>query len=80
VIQHVTIDVFDCQEPILILHAEDDKVIPFELAEKLYNETKHSCNVKFHSFNASLELGHNNIYKYANLGSVIRSFIENDSE
>ena len=35
--------------PILIMHAEDDKVIPFRLASKMYDDLrKDGVNVNFH--------------------------------
>jgi len=50
--------------PILIMHAEDDKVIPFHLASKLYDDLKRAGgNVQFHSFSSEQRLGHDGIFK-----------------
>ncbi|XP_011342157.2 monoacylglycerol lipase ABHD12 isoform X2 [Ooceraea biroi] len=63
--------------PIRILHAEDDGVIPFFLAEKLYqaalsnfgNDTK---QVEMTKINSSYGLGHKYICRYKELPDIIR--------
>ena len=69
VIQHI-------KEPIAILHAKDDKIVPFELGEKLYQAAlNHSCNVQFFPFEACLGLGHENIYKAESFQDVVKEII-----
>ena len=52
------------KEPVLILHAKDDEVIPFDLAEQLYKNTKEvKDNIEFVPFEADLRLRHDGIYK-----------------
>ncbi|RNA41622.1 monoacylglycerol lipase ABHD12 isoform X1 [Brachionus plicatilis] len=60
---------------ILILHAEDDIIIPFFQSEKLYGTvTKHgiSPNVTFHRIESHYRCNHNNIYLYPNLPEIIK--------
>ena len=52
------------KEPVMILHAKDDEVIPFDLAEQLYKNTKEvKDNIEFVPFEADLRLRHDGIYK-----------------
>ncbi|XP_078418689.1 lysophosphatidylserine lipase ABHD12-like isoform X2 [Cetorhinus maximus] len=64
--------------PVLILHAEDDNIIPFELGRKLYESLLDSWisgrQVKFVSFPAFLGYKHNNIYKDPQLPDIIKLF------
>ncbi|KAK6997750.1 monoacylglycerol lipase ABHD12-like isoform X1 [Biomphalaria glabrata] len=63
---------------IMILHAEDDLIVPFHLGEKLYAKAKESRGhdkVQFVSFEASLGYGHKLIYKAPQLPSLIREFV-----
>ncbi|OWF53751.1 monoacylglycerol lipase ABHD12-like [Mizuhopecten yessoensis] len=67
--------------PLLILHAEDDKVVPFELGKKLYSiasETRptNSGPLEFVSFNASYGYGHKLICMAPELPLIIRKFLE----
>ncbi|XP_060069074.1 lysophosphatidylserine lipase ABHD12-like [Ylistrum balloti] len=67
--------------PLLILHAEDDKVVPFELGKKLYgiaSETRptHSGPLEFISFNASYGYGHKLIFMAPELPNAIRKFMD----
>ncbi|XP_076279866.1 lysophosphatidylserine lipase ABHD12 isoform X2 [Lasioglossum baleicum] len=65
---------------VMILHAEDDNVIPFFLGEKLYkagisyhgNDTN---QIQFTRIEASLGLGHKYICRYKELPNIIRSFV-----
>lgn len=60
------------QEPILILHAKDDEVIPFELAERLFESTKKQKeNIEFIPFEANLQLRHDGIFKAIKTNSAI---------
>ena len=65
--------------PILIMHAEDDKVIPFHLASKMYDELKKAgVNVNFHSFSRQERLGHDGIFKAKTprlLSDIVSEFV-----
>ena len=66
----------DIKEPIFILHAKDDAIFPFELAEKLYHEgIKHSVDIKLFSFEAELRCGHYSIYKSNTIDSILQQII-----
>jgi len=64
--------------PVLVLHAEDDKVIPVALAKKLVETVKESGkqDVQIHLYDAKLKYGHSHIYKDANLPQLISSFMD----
>nr|CAD7459017.1 unnamed protein product [Timema tahoe] len=62
---------------VLILHAEDDKIIPFKLAKKLYESTvqgrsPHFGKVKFVKFEGKWGHGHKWICRSPDLPNVIR--------
>ncbi|XP_067847116.1 lysophosphatidylserine lipase ABHD12-like isoform X2 [Heptranchias perlo] len=67
--------------PVLILHAEDDNIIPFELGKKLYESLLDSQiperQVKFVAFPALLGYKHNNIYKDPQLPEILKEFVKN---
>ncbi|XP_031832490.1 lysophosphatidylserine lipase ABHD12 isoform X2 [Nomia melanderi] len=65
---------------IMILHAEDDNVIPFSLGEKLYkagiNYHGNGTNqIQFTRIDSSHGLGHKYICRYEKLPNIIRSFV-----
>ena len=64
------------QEPLFIMHAKDDKIIPYELGRQLYQVaiTK-SCDVKFFPFEKSLRLGHDNIYMADSFSDIVQEII-----
>jgi len=66
--------------PILIMHAEDDQVIPFHLASKLYDDLKRAGgNVQFHSFSSEQRLRHSGIFQAKNpttLSDIVTAFVE----
>lgn len=67
--------------PILILHAEDDLLIPIELGKKLYDigvETrpKESGPIKFVAFKAVHGYGHKHIHKAPELAEIVSSFMQ----
>ncbi|XP_023326182.1 monoacylglycerol lipase ABHD12 [Eurytemora carolleeae] len=66
--------------PVLILHAEDDIIVPFELGLKLEAEAREAGknNIRFISFPKEERRGHNNIYLSDNLASAVKSFTELD--
>ncbi|XP_076668618.1 lysophosphatidylserine lipase ABHD12 isoform X1 [Andrena cerasifolii] len=69
------------QCPVMILHAEDDNIIPISLGEKLFNiatsyhgnDTNHIQLVRIDS---SYGLGHKYICRYKELPNIIKSFVE----
>lgn len=66
--------------PILILHAYDDSIVPFELGEKLVSAARASKkNVEFKTFDASLGYGHKHIHKYPELANLVKNFVLNCS-
>ena len=71
----------DIKEPISILHAKDDKIVPYELGEKLYQiALNNSCNVRFFPFEKCFGLGHENIYKAKSFGDVVKEILANLNE
>ncbi|GCB70788.1 hypothetical protein scyTo_0008675 [Scyliorhinus torazame] len=66
--------------PVLILHAEDDNIIPFELGKKLYESLLDSPmlrrQVMFVAFPGFLGYKHNNIYKDPQLPDIIKDFVK----
>ncbi|CAD5231690.1 unnamed protein product [Bursaphelenchus xylophilus] len=71
--KHIT----DIQCPILMLHANDDPVVPIELGKKLFDHVKHANNlVEIKTFDAKLQLRHNHMYRAPDLTQVIRDFLQ----
>ncbi|XP_014281241.1 lysophosphatidylserine lipase ABHD12 isoform X2 [Halyomorpha halys] len=70
--------------PILILHAEDDLVIPIQLGLKLYETVQSSRQgkspIKFIKFDKNLHFGHKFIYKDTGLSSTIKDFVKESSK
>ena len=63
----------DVKENVIILHAEDDAIVPFKLGKKLYlNSLTTSENRQFFAFEKEHKLGHHKIYKYNNLSHVMK--------
>ncbi|XP_066260144.1 lysophosphatidylserine lipase ABHD12-like [Euwallacea similis] len=67
----------DC--PIMILHAEDDFVIPYFLGENLANIAKENRQAEqgdlvFHGISSDYGFGHNNIVFHPNIGGFIQDF------
>ena len=63
--------------PVLILHAEDDNVVPYSLAAKLHEEVKEAGkeNVRFVTFPGDLGLSHNFIYQSETTKSELEQFV-----
>ncbi|XP_034352570.1 lysophosphatidylserine lipase ABHD12 isoform X1 [Arvicanthis niloticus] len=66
--------------PLLILHAEDDPVVPFHLGRKLYNIAAPSRSfrdfkVQFIPFHSDLGYRHKYIYKSPELPRILREFL-----
>merc|ERR1712138_36944 len=73
------ITVIDC--PIMILHAEDDAVVPFELGKALYETAQQSRGegfreVHFQGYSADLGYAHKYICRDPNLPDLVRSSLE----
>ncbi|XP_044292439.1 protein ABHD12B isoform X2 [Varanus komodoensis] len=66
--------------PFLILHSEDDMVIPVHLGRKLfemaYNASTKKENIKFISFPPELGFGHDHISSHPDLPSILKGFLE----
>ncbi|AWP14734.1 putative monoacylglycerol lipase ABHD12 [Scophthalmus maximus] len=65
---------------LLILHAEDDTVVPFHLGQKLYNMAAQSKSlsghkVRFVSFPSSLSYRHKFIYRSPELPNILSDFL-----
>lgn len=66
--------------PIMILHAEDDGIIPFKLGLNLYKVAVKKLgekNVKFVQISGSHGVGHKNIYNHDETMLKVRKFIDN---
>ncbi|KAM9344945.1 LOW QUALITY PROTEIN: lysophosphatidylserine lipase ABHD12 [Symphorus nematophorus] len=66
--------------PVLILHAEDDGVVPFHLGKKLYNMAAQSKSlsghkVQFVPFPSSLAYKHKFIYRSPELPNILSDFL-----
>ncbi|XP_019902659.2 lysophosphatidylserine lipase ABHD12 isoform X2 [Esox lucius] len=67
------------RSPLLILHAEDDHIVPIHMAQQLYEialtAQKSENRVKMIQFNGSLGYLHNGLYKDPHLPDIIREFV-----
>ncbi|KAK7487129.1 hypothetical protein BaRGS_00021624 [Batillaria attramentaria] len=66
---------------ILILHAEDDLVVPFHLGHKLYQQakksrSKHTGGVELVAFQGHHGYGHKHICKAPELPDIVMNFVE----
>ncbi|KAK6182952.1 hypothetical protein SNE40_010520 [Patella caerulea] len=73
-VEHVT-------SPIMILHAEDDAVVPYHLGLKLFEAAKEirpntHGDVDFVSFPGHHGYGHKHIFKSPELPSIVKKFME----
>ncbi|XP_050302805.1 lysophosphatidylserine lipase ABHD12-like [Anthonomus grandis grandis] len=63
--------------PVMIMHAEDDPVIPYFLGERLAKNSireNWQGNVTFHGISAKLGLGHANIIHHSDMDTFIEDF------
>lgn len=68
------------ESKMLIIHAEDDWIIPVYEGEKLYevvSKSGKSKNLLFHKIPSHFKCGHNKAYNYPGFESLIKSFITN---
>merc|ERR1719411_2322987 len=72
------IHILDIGCPVMILHAEDDPVIPFRLGKKLYVSAKDDGkkDVEFHRFAAKFGYQHSDLYRAPDLPDIIKSFLK----
>ena len=77
--------VFDTQHwlpavkcPVLVMHAEDDKVVPYELGKALYDKTLAAgkTNIRMVTFPKNLKCGHNDIFTAEDMEAEVRTFVE----
>ena len=69
------------KEPISILHAQDDWVIPYKLGKRLHEAaSKENSKAKFYSFEKNLRLGHDDIYKANTFDEVVKEIVLNVKE
>ncbi|TRY91205.1 hypothetical protein DNTS_035388 [Danionella cerebrum] len=65
--------------PIMILHAEDDHLVPFSVAQENYRIARNAQNsdkrVKLVSFDGKLGYLHNGLYRDPALPDIIRDFV-----
>ncbi|XP_028845707.1 monoacylglycerol lipase ABHD12 [Denticeps clupeoides] len=68
------------QIPLLILHSEDDPVVPSHMGKELYRIAKQAAtsekNVKLVLFEAPLGYKHNGLYKDERLPGIVREFVQ----
>ncbi|XP_028995243.1 lysophosphatidylserine lipase ABHD12-like [Betta splendens] len=69
--------------PVLILHSEDDSIVPYHMGLKLHQisreaQTQRNADIRVEmvSYPAKLGFGHNNIYLDPNLPNVVRDFLQ----
>ncbi|CAN9501989.1 unnamed protein product [Ophioblennius macclurei] len=69
--------------PLLILHAEDDHVVPYHMGQQLYqisleaqNKRKTDVKVKMISYEASRGYSHSSMYLDPNLSDVVGKFLQ----
>lgn len=68
------------KSPVIIMHAEDDLVIPYDLGLKLYksaqqNRPKGSGPLQFVPLKASFGFGHKHIFQAPELPEIIKNFL-----
>lgn len=73
------------RQPVLIMHAEDDYVIPFHLGYKLYRTALDTRNktwgpVEFKRFDESFHYGHKYICRAPELPALIAKFVKTYNE
>ncbi|XP_013775294.1 monoacylglycerol lipase ABHD12-like [Limulus polyphemus] len=72
----------DVQVPVLIFHAEDDHLVPFQLGYDLYQRSLRDRPHKvteFIALNANLKIGHQDLFKYPPLPEIVNSFMKSAS-
>ncbi|UYV64542.1 ABHD12 [Cordylochernes scorpioides] len=68
----------DVKSPVLILHAEDDAMVPVHLGRQLFaTAQRKGCQVSMVEFP---QYGHKGLYKDAQLPSVVKNFVIRDED
>ncbi|KAH8248092.1 hypothetical protein KR038_012061 [Drosophila bunnanda] len=75
------IHVTEFPQPIMIIHAEDDKVVPFHLGYRLYRialdgRSRSWGPVEFHRFGSGKNYGHKYLCRAPELPGLIRQFVQ----
>lgn len=73
--QHIA----EFRQPVLIMHAEDDRVVPFHLGYKLYRTAldtrgKSWGPVQFHRFDETGHFGHKFIVRSSEFPEIVQNF------
>lgn len=76
--QHIS----EFRQPVMIIHAEDDYVVPFQLGYKLYRTAldtrgKSWGPVEFHRFDGSHNYGHKFLVTAPELPDLVKNFVNN---
>jgi len=68
--------------PVIVLHAEDDRVVPFILGKKLVETTKDAgkSNIELFSWNESFGLRHRYIYRAPGIEQIFLNFLNDTKE
>lgn len=75
----------DIQKPIMILHAEDDRVVPFKLGYQLYKAAlkirpKNFGPIELHRFAKKHQFGHKWLCRAPEFGELVNQFFEKYEE
>ena len=63
----------EVKEKVIILHAKDDSVVPFQLGAKLYQTmVENSKDIDIFLFDEEHNLGHDDIYKYKDISNIMK--------
>ncbi|XP_017491695.1 PREDICTED: monoacylglycerol lipase ABHD12 isoform X2 [Rhagoletis zephyria] len=70
------------RQPVMIIHAEDDYVVPFELGYKLYRTALDTRGktwgpVEFHRFSGNAGYGHKFLCRAPQLPELVKQFVDN---
>ncbi|XP_017837586.1 lysophosphatidylserine lipase ABHD12 isoform X2 [Drosophila busckii] len=73
--------IYEFPQPVMIVHAEDDRVVPFILGYRLYRialdkRSRSWGPVEFHRFDAKYGYGHKHLCRAPELPGLIKNFVE----
>lgn len=74
--------IYEFPQPVMIVHAEDDVVVPFHLGYQLYRIALEKRNrswgpVEFHRFERSHGYGHKYLCRAPEIPKLVKSFVDN---
>lgn len=74
--------IYEFPQPVMIVHAEDDVVVPFHLGYRLYRialEKRHRSwgPVEFHRFDQSHRYGHKYLCRAPEMPKLVKNFVDN---